>query len=49
MRCKRSHCGCGVVAVAFGSGLVISQISTEGVIIAVLTIAVIILGVLTRY
>lgn len=46
---RRKGCsGFGLVAVAFGAGLIISHFCTSGFIIALLTIAVIILGILCK-
>ncbi len=48
---RRSNRGCsglGVIAVAFGAGLVASYFCSSGFIIAMLTIALIILGVCSR-
>ncbi len=45
------HRGCsgfGVIAMAFGAGLVVSYFCTSGFIIALLTIAVIILGIMCK-
>ena len=45
------HRGCsgiGVIAVAFGSGLVMSYFCTSGLVIAILTIALIVLGIFCK-
>ncbi len=45
------HRGCsgiGVIAVAFGAGLVMSYFCTSGLVIAILTIALIILGIFSK-
>ncbi len=47
----RRNRGCGtfgLTAVAFGAGLVVSYFCTSGFIIALLTIALIILGILCK-
>ena len=48
MRQRRQSCY-GLTAVAFVAGLMVSYFCTSGFIIAMLTIAVLILGVLCKY
>ncbi len=46
---RRKGCsGFGVIAVAFGAGLVASYFCSSGFIIAVLTVALIILGIFSK-
>ncbi len=48
MRHRGCCSGFGVIAVAFGTGLVMSYFCTSGLVIAILTIALIVLGIFSK-
>lgn len=48
MRHRRGCGGFGAVAVSFGVGLIISHFCTSGFIIALLTVALIVLGIICK-
>ena len=45
---RRGCSGFGIIAISFGAGLIMSYFCTSGVVIAIITIALIILGILCK-